>query len=189
MFNEPIQFSEYLHAPSNCSSGDKKYVLKTVAPHDFNYFEKMFDDLRSSPYIRVSADSCPEESLFVYNYLPHHFLGFVQKGVSLPITKRILRDALRSIQALHEKGIVHTDIKPNNILIKSTQLDQDTDVVIKKVKIADNEDAAYVPEGCILSGRQFGNWMWRSPEAHASANLHTPSDMFSFGLVVSSLCT
>lgn len=26
--------------------------------------------------------------------------------------------------------------------------------------------------------------MWRSPEAHASAEVHTPSDMFSFGLMV-----
>jgi serine/threonine protein kinase len=147
----------------------------------------MFDDLRSSPYIRVSEDSDPEESLFVYNYLPHHLLNFVQKHVSLPITKRILRDALRGIQTLHEKGIVHTDIKPNNTLIESNESDQNGDVVIKQVKIADIEDAAYVPKGRVISGRQFGNWMWRSPEAHASANVHTPSDIFSFGLVVSRL--
>lgn len=171
----------------SCRNGERKYVLKTVAPHDFDYFKKMFDDLRSSPYIRVSEDSCPEESVFVYNYLPHHLLFFAQKDISLPTTKRILRDALRGIQTLHEKGIVHTDIKPNNILIESKEADHSGDVEITQVKIADIEDAAYVPENCVISGRQFGNWMWRSPEAHASAHVHTPSDIFSFGLAVSRL--
>lgn len=93
---------------------------------------------------------------------------------------------MRGIQTLHEKGIVHTDIKPNNNLIESKKPDQNGDVIIEQVMIADLEDAAYVLEGCIISGRQVGNWMWRSPEAHASAEVHTASDMFSFGLVVSS---
>jgi serine/threonine protein kinase len=147
----------------------------------------MFDDLRSSPYIRVSEDAVPEDSLFVYNYLQDHLLSFAQKDVPLPITKRILRDALRGIAALHDRGIVHTDIKPNNILIETEGKKHDEGVTVEKVQVADIEDAAYVPEGCVIKGRQVGNWMWRSPEAHASANVHTPSDIFSFGLVVSSI--
>jgi serine/threonine protein kinase len=147
----------------------------------------MFDDLRSSPYIRVSEDAVPEDSLFVYDYLQDHLLSFVQKDIPLPTTKRILRDALRGIAALHDRGIVHTDIKPNNILIETEGKEQDESVTVEKVQVADIEDAAYVPEGCVIKGRQVGNWMWRSPEAHASATVHTPSDIFSFGLVVSSI--
>ena len=30
-----------------------------------------------------------------------------------------------------------------------------------------------------------GNQMWRSPEAYVSGRVNTPSDMFSFGIVVS----
>lgn len=55
---------------------------------------------------------------------------------------------------------------------------------IQRVQIADIEDAAYVPHNCAIIGRQVGNWMWRSPEAHASAQVHKPSDIFSFGIVV-----
>ena len=143
----------------------------------------MFNDLRNSPYIRVSDDDIPDESMFAYNYLRDHLLSFVQKDVSLSITKRILRDALRGIATLHNKGIVHTDIKANNILVEWKE--QGGDIAVEQVQIADIEDAAYVREGSVIKGRQVGNWMWRSPEAHASANVHKPSDMFSFGLVVS----
>lgn len=164
-------------------SGDQKYVLKSVVPTDFDYFQKMFDDLRSSPYIRVSDDAIPTESMFAYKYLRGHLLSFVQKDIPLPTTKRILRDALRGIATLHEKGIVHTDIKANNILTEWRETGDE--IKVELVQVADIEDAAYVPENCAIVGRQVGNWMWRSPEAHASAQVHTPSDIFSFGLVVS----
>jgi serine/threonine protein kinase len=158
--------------------------LKSVAPRDFKYFKDMFDDLRGSPYLRVSVDTCPDASVFVYKYLRDHLLSFVQNNVSLPITKRILRDALRGIAALHGKGIVHIDIKANDILIDWKN--SSDEMTMKQLRIADLEDAAYVPKDCVIRGRQVGNPMWRSPEAHASAEVHTPSDMFSFGLVVSS---
>lgn len=37
-----------------------------------------------------------------------------------------------------------------------------------------------------MIGKQAGNWMWRSPEAHARGPVNKPSDVFSFALVVSS---
>lgn len=57
---------------------------------------------------------------------------------------------------------------------------------IAKVQIVDLEDSAYLrqPESAIV-GAQVGNMMWRSPEAHAMGPIRKPSDMFSFGLVVS----
>jgi serine/threonine protein kinase len=71
------------------------------------------------------------------------------------------------------------DIKPNNILIDRK------DAAIETVQLGDIEDAAIVPPGCAISGRQLGNWMWQSPESHAEGPMHTPSDIFSFGIVVS----
>jgi serine/threonine protein kinase len=143
----------------------------------------MFADLRSSPYIRVPDDDIPDESMFTYKYLQDQLLSFAQKDVPLPITKRILRDALRGITDMHAKGVVHTDIKPNNSLIDWEE--QGDEITVEKVQLADIEDAAYVPENCVIRGRRLGNYMWRSPEAHASAAVQKPSDLFSFGLVVS----
>lgn len=56
---------------------------------------------------------------------------------------------------------------------------------IDQVQLADLEDSAYVPPNCDIVGKQAGNWMWRSPEAHASGPVNKPSDMLSFGIVVS----
>lgn len=36
-----------------------------------------------------------------------------------------------------------------------------------------------------MVGKQAGNWMWRSPEAHARGPVNKPSDVFSFAIVVS----
>jgi serine/threonine protein kinase len=143
----------------------------------------MFDDLRDSPYIRVADDTVAEHSMFAYKYVRDHLLWFFLKARPLSTIKRILRDALRGLATLHDKGIVHTDIKPNNILVEWKE--NGDDIIVEQAQIADIEDAAYVPDDCIIEGAQRGNWMWRSPEAHVAGPMHKPTDMFSFGLVVS----
>lgn len=142
----------------------------------------MYSDLRRSPYIRVADGAILDQSMFAYKYFKDHLLSFAQKNIPLPLMKRILRDSLRGIAALHEKGIVHTDIKANNIMVDWDETDGNT--TVHQVQIADIEDAAYVPDDCAVVGRQVGNWMWRSPEAHACGQVHKPSDIFSFGIVV-----
>lgn len=78
----------------------------------------------------------------------------------------------------------HPDIKADNVLINTEDSDGNG-MTILKTKLADLEDAAYLPSGQRISGAQLGNWMWRSPEAHAQGPMGKPSDIFSFGIVVS----
>ena len=53
------------------------------------------------------------------------------------------------------------------------------------VQLTDIEDSAYIPPGSDILSKQVSNWMWRSPEAHMQGPVNKPSDMFSFGVVVS----
>ena len=76
-----------------------------------------------------------------------------------------------------------TDIKPNNIFVQWSQTSRG--IVIDEVRLGDLEDSAYVPSGSNIRGRQVGNQNWRSPEAHAEGRVNKPSDMFSFGIMVS----
>lgn len=76
------------------------------------------------------------------------------------------------------------DIKANNIMVQMTP--PESEWKIAKVQVVDLEDSAHLrgPESAVI-GAQVGNIMWRSPEAHAMGPIRKPSDIFSFGLVVS----
>lgn len=61
---------------------------------------------------------CPDESLFVYRYLRDHLLSFVQNDVALPVTTRILRDALRGLAvSAWQRGIIHTNVKAEQHIV------------------------------------------------------------------------
>ncbi|KAI0908438.1 kinase-like domain-containing protein [Ustulina deusta] len=77
-----------------------------------------------------------------------YLANLAQTDLPIQVTKRILKDALRGLAVLHDHDIVHT--------------------VVEQVQLADLEDSAHVPPDCDIVGKQAGNWMWRSPEAHAS---------------------
>ena len=64
---------------------------------------------------------------------------------------------------------------------------RDWEAVIEKVQITDLENAAHLPLGRCVKGMLAGNDSWRGPEAHLKGELNKPSDMFSFGLVVSAM--
>lgn len=58
-------------------------------------------------------------------------------------------------------------------------------MIIKRVQLADIEDAAHVPPEYNIVGKKAGKWIWRSPEGHAPDRVNKPFDMLSFGIVVS----
>lgn len=74
-------------------------------------------------------------------------------------------------------------MKPNNIMIDWEE--DSKGISISRVQLSDLEDAARLPPGFNVRNLQVGNWMWRSPEAYTGGRLNSPSDMFSFGVVVS----
>lgn len=53
-----------------------------------------------------------------------------------------------------------------------------------KVQISDLEDAVILSPGKYVRDGLCGNQLWRSPESWARAAQGTPSDIFSFGVVV-----
>lgn len=76
------------------------------------------------------------------------------------------------------------DIKPDNIFVDYDEK-PDGVIEIKRVQVGDLEMGSVIPPGLNVRGARLGHPMWRSPEAHAGARINLPSDIFSFGLVVS----
>jgi serine/threonine protein kinase len=81
------------------------------------------------------------------------------------------------------------DVKPDNILVDWTG-DDEGNKTVTDVSLGDF-DIAFKSEG----GRPrqtpyaIGNAMWRSPEGQTGRGVTKASDIFSYGLVVSDLCS
>ncbi|KAM5453960.1 hypothetical protein MaudCBS49596_002585 [Microsporum audouinii] len=163
------------------AAGDKKYILKYIHAVNFEDLRELNNKLLGTNHVRLPQDILPEKSMFVFEYFTGHLPHLVQDNMPLETTKKILKDALCGLAELHDRDIVHTDIKADNIFIDWKG--QGNDIVVERVQLGDLEDAAYIPPGSAMVGKQAGNQMWRSPEAHASGPVNKPSDIFSFALV------
>lgn len=68
----------------------------------------MYRGLHGSPHLRLLQDTVPEQSMFVYRYFTDDLLSLARKDLPINLTKRILKDTLRGLAALHDQNIVHT---------------------------------------------------------------------------------
>lgn len=75
------------------------------------------------------------------------------------------------------------DIKPNNVLL-NWSLDETGQFQVERVVLSDL-DCALRLEGAKLLHHRIGNVMWRSPEGQMGKGIGKPSEVFSFGLLVS----
>lgn len=76
-----------------------------------------------------------------------------------------------------------SDVKPDNVMINFHG--SDSEFVVEKAQLSDLENAAYLPKGRCIKGMLPGNDNWRSPEGHLRGELNKPTDIFSFGAMVS----
>ncbi|RFU29242.1 hypothetical protein B7463_g7109, partial [Scytalidium lignicola] len=177
-----IKYMEDTYTQDNPAEGEN-FILKNTIPGEFQYQQDLQNSLTSSPNIRTVIDTVPDFELFVYRFLAGDLLRISRKPLSQETRRSILRSALTGLAELHERGIIHTDIKPNNILLDYEKV-ADDDLIIQSVQISDLEDAVLLPPSKNLKDCLCGNQLWRSPESWARAKQNTPSDIFSFGVVI-----
>jgi serine/threonine protein kinase len=87
----------------------------------------------------------------------------------------IVAQAARALDAAHRAGIVHRDIKPGNLLIKSDGTTKITDFGIAKANAPDVNLTA--------TGIVMGTALYVSPEQATGAPLAGASDVYSLGVV------
>jgi hypothetical protein len=92
---------------SECRNGDEKFVLKEIPRNNYEFRLEIYKQLGQYPYVRGLEDTAPNHSIFIFKYLKEHLLGLAQKNLPIAITKKILKDALRGLAAMHDKDIVH----------------------------------------------------------------------------------
>ncbi|KAI6878127.1 calcium/calmodulin dependent protein kinase [Hortaea werneckii] len=162
----------------------RDYVLKDVPEPIHDQFNQgIWTQLQhgSNKRLRLPIDTIPQRRIFVCEHLKSDFLNLLRQRPSLDARRRILRTSLEAIADLHERDIVHLDVKPDNILVDNEQCNEAT--TVERVMLSDLENAAHLPGERCIKGMLAGSDVWRSAEAHLRGELGKPTDMFSFGLV------
>ncbi|CAM9536060.1 unnamed protein product [Discosporangium mesarthrocarpum] len=129
---------------------------------------------------------CLGQSL--YDYLKRN--GY--RGFPMRILRPIARQLLQAIEFLHSMKLIHTDLKPENVLLRSRE---DQTVVLSsgdsilvpvhpEIKVIDFGGATYEADShtSIVNTRQY-----RAPEVILGVGWLYPSDLWSVGCIVAEL--
>lgn len=86
-----------------------------------------------------------------------------------------------AVHAAHLRGVIHRDLKPNNILIDDTGEPHILDFGLAKL----NSPECNAGEGVTVAGEFMGSLPWASPEQAADANqVDIRTDVYSLGVML-----
>tara|TARA_R110002049_G_scaffold285698_1_gene466749 strand:+ start:158011 stop:159987 length:1977 start_codon:yes stop_codon:yes gene_type:complete len=104
-------------------------------------------------------------------------------GMSLGKAIEFTRQIAEGLQYAHSKGVIHRDIKPNNVLYDpETCSVKILDMGLASVKRGDEEDEGLTKTGPTESGQMLGTAEYISPEQYADArSVGVPGDLYSLG--------
>ncbi|MEO8391753.1 MAG: protein kinase [Chloroflexota bacterium] len=118
----------------------------------------------------------PEGAFLVMRWLPSSLHASLERGAwSLEATARLLEQIAGALTVAHREGVIHRDIKPDNLL-----LDEDENAYLSDFGIAqDTNVASSTAEGMII-----GSPAYLTPEQIKGEPLTPRTDIYSLGLVV-----
>ena len=140
----------------------KKCLLKTSLPGQTSLLRREYDiscNLQH-PYIltplRYSEDT-PVGPAIVMEYVEGCTLTeFIAKGQSHEVLRRLLAEILDAVDYLHKRGLIHNDLKPDNILVSNIGnhiriidfglSDKDAEYLIRRLGGTDESSAPEVIE-------------------------------------------
>ncbi|KAE8351909.1 putative serine/threonine protein kinase [Aspergillus coremiiformis] len=140
-----------------------------------------------TPFIRPLIDEIVKPSdppAIVLNHLDDDLLhASAAQRLSDKEIKYVARSVLEALKVLHAHNFVHTDVKPDNILVDYGQ----EAIRFTNIQLADcgstvPADSAYAKDGDLI-----GAPIWRSPEVHLRLSWGTATDIRSFGAMLISL--
>jgi predicted ATPase len=104
----------------------------------------------------------------------------------LPVEEmcRLIGQVAKALHAAHAAGIIHRDIKPQNIMVRADGI-----VKVLDFGLARRLSAGPTPGGGTDPGTRVGTVLYMSPEQTRAEVVGTPTDIFSLGIVLYELAT
>jgi len=99
-----------------------------------------------------------------------------ERRVAMRAAVGLTRQICRGLQAAHEQGIIHRDIKPQNVLVDAKGEAKLMDFGIARL--------AEAPEGVTQQGLIIGTPHYMSPEQVQGKQLDPRSDVYSLGVLI-----
>ncbi|KAH9213715.1 putative serine/threonine protein kinase [Leptodontidium sp. 2 PMI_412] len=175
------QLSEFIYFAVN--QEENLVVLKAVEGHWRLHNER--DILKRfqgrSPTIRPLLDEIEhpvEPPAIVLQYLDDDLSKASRKQrLTRSEIKYVARNILEAIQVLHKDGYVHTDIKPNNVVVNYGSGENR----FAEVQLADFGGTVSIESEFARDGVPTGTSLFRAPEVHLEIPWGTAADIWSFG--------
>jgi len=153
-----------------------KYIPKSRIQDPTNLYKEpqTLMALRHENIVRVEdAGKTPDETLYLaMEYLARGSVEDVFRGRPVPLTRAfaILEDVCWALEFAHQKGYIHRDIKPTNILISQNN----------KAKLSDFGLATRVPRAGTAS--PYGYLTHVAPEVLRTGKTSISSDIYAVGV-------
>lgn len=174
---------------------NSKYAIKInksgkyhydCAKNELKILKKIFKNYRSEVNIlkpldwfmfRDDANTTNKYYCIIYELCDFSLYDLIDYDNKLDIdTIRILaKDIINGIYILHSEQIIHSDIKPDNILIKNG---------IAKIADYSSSDYEYIYDNSIVGTRYY-----RSPENLLGLNLSIATDIWALGCLLFEMAT
>ncbi|HQQ63491.1 MAG TPA: serine/threonine-protein kinase [Pseudomonadales bacterium] len=170
----------------------RQVAIKVLAPaysSDHEFAQRFLQEAEtvaslSHPNIIPVYDFGQKEGTFymVMEYLPGGNLSqWIERGLEEEEILQITSDIASALHLAHDKGYVHRDVKPENIMFRENNSAVLTDFGISKQKNANNQ--------VTVAGAVMGTPKYMSPEQLQGHKIDGRSDIYSLGIMLYEMFT